>query len=83
MSKIYLIGEREAEFEVVVDTLIRQQGGKDQALLYVVKEIYTTAKVYILLMSIYCCPRLFCCYVLVYVRVGKLPCNIIIRIYIT
>ena len=42
---MYLIGEREAELEVVVDTLIAQQGGKDEALLYVIKEIYTTNKV--------------------------------------
>ena len=42
---MFLIGEREAELEVVVETLIEQQGGKDEALLYVVKEIYATNKV--------------------------------------
>ena len=38
-TKFYLIGEKEAELEVVVDTLIAQQGGRDQALLFVIKEI--------------------------------------------
>ena len=42
---MYLIGEREAELEVAVETLILKEGGKDRALLYVVKEIFTAAKV--------------------------------------
>ena len=46
---MYLIGEKEAELEVVVDTLIAQQGGRDQALLFVIKEIYATNKVQILI----------------------------------
>ena len=51
-TKLYLIGEKEAELEVVVDTLIAQQGGRDQALLFVIKEIYATTKVQILVTHI-------------------------------
>lgn len=40
-----LIGNREAQIEVITDLLIDKEGSRDLALLHVVRDMYTEAKV--------------------------------------
>jgi len=42
---MYFIGKQEAEVEVLIDRIVKREGSKDKALLYVVSEIDNENKV--------------------------------------
>ena len=44
-SRMFHIGQQEAETEVIIDNLIEKYGGKDKALLHVCSKVITEAKV--------------------------------------
>ncbi|XP_063404047.1 uncharacterized protein LOC134687572 isoform X3 [Mytilus trossulus] len=47
-TQMYFVGRQEAEVEVLIDRIVKKQGSKDKALLYVVSEIDNENKVQLL-----------------------------------